>query len=224
MEDKRTIRVTGKGSVRVKPDTTRLTITLRGSYKDYQETLSRSARDTEALKDVLQTLGFDRSELKTLSFDVDTRYESVQDQGRNFRQVFVGYEYIHTAKLDFPSDNELLGRTLYALAASELKPEFRLSYTVKDPEPLKNELLGRAVEDALAKARVLTGAAGVSLRDILNIDYSWGEVAFEVQPLRRSLEADMATGAMNAKASFDMDIEPDDIRVSDTVTVVWEIA
>ena len=81
-----------------------------------------------------------------------------------------------------------------------------------------------AYEDALAKARVLTGAAGVSLRDILNIDYSWGEVAFEVQPLRRSLEADMAAGSMNAKASFDMDIEPDDIRVSDTVTVVWEIA
>ena len=72
MEDKRTIRVTGKGSVRVKPDTTRLTITLRGTYKGYQETLSRSARDMEALKDVLQALGFDRGELKTLSFDVDT--------------------------------------------------------------------------------------------------------------------------------------------------------
>ena len=224
MEDKRTIRVTGKGSVRVKPDTTRLTITLRGTYKDYQETLSRSARDTEALKDVLQTLGFDRGELKTLSFDVDTRYESVQDQGRNFRQVFVGYEYTHMTKLDFPSDNELLGRTLYALAASELKPEFRLSYTVKDQEAVKNELLGRAVEDALAKARVLSQAAGVSLKEILNIDYSWAEVSFEVQPLRRSLEADMATGVMNAKASYDMDIEPDDIRVSDTVTVVWEIA
>ncbi|MBO7668933.1 MAG: SIMPL domain-containing protein [Firmicutes bacterium] len=224
MDNKRTIRVTGKGSVSVKPDTTRLTVTLRGTYKDYQETLSRSARDTEALKDVLQSLGFERGELKTLSFDVDTRYESVQDQGRNFRQVFVGYEYTHMTKLDFPSDNELLGRTLYALAASELKPEFRLSYTVKDQEAVKNELLGRAVEDALAKARVLTRAAGVSLKEILNIDYSWAEVSFEVQPLRRSLEADMATGVMNAKASYDMDIEPDDIRVSDTVTVVWEIA
>lgn len=223
MENTRTIRVTGKGSIRVKPDTTRLTITLRGTYKDYQETLSRSARDTEALKAVLQSLGFERGELKTLSFDVDTKYESVQDHGRNFRQVFVGYEYTHVAKLDFTSDNELLGRTLYALAASELKPEFRLSYTVKDPEPVKNELLGRAVEDALAKAQVLTRAAGVSLKEILNIDYSWGEMVFEVQPLRRSLAADMEE-VMCAKGSFDIDIEPDDIRASDTVTVVWEIA
>ena len=67
MENTRTIRVTGKGSIRVKPDTTRLTITLRGTYEDYQETLSRSARDTEALKDVLQSLGFERGELKTLA-------------------------------------------------------------------------------------------------------------------------------------------------------------
>jgi uncharacterized protein YggE len=35
------------------------------------------------------------------------------------------------------------------------------------------------------------------------------------------MEARMAP--MAAKASYDMDIEPDDIEVSDTVTVVWEI-
>lgn len=28
---------------------------------------------------------------------------------------------------------------------------------------------------------------------------------------------------MNEVGSYDMDIEPDDIEVSDTVTVVWEI-
>lgn len=222
MDKIRTIRVTGKGSIKVRPDTTRLTVTLQGNYKDYQETLSRSAADAEALKDVLQPLGFAREALKTLSFDVDTRYESVQDQGRNFRQVFAGYEYTHIMKLEFPSDNELLGRTLYALGASALHPEFRLSYTVADQEAVKNELLGRAVADAQAKARVLTQAAGVTLRDILRIDYSWGEVRFEVEPLRRSLACNEDT--LMSKGSYDIDIEPDDIQVADTVTVVWEIA
>ena len=37
----RTIRVTGKGQIKVKPDMTRITITLEGLYPDYAETLRR---------------------------------------------------------------------------------------------------------------------------------------------------------------------------------------
>ena len=38
----RTIRVTGNGQIRVKPDMTRITMTLEGLYPDYSETLRRS--------------------------------------------------------------------------------------------------------------------------------------------------------------------------------------
>ncbi len=38
----------------------------------------------------------------------------------------------------------------------------------------KSELLGKAVTDAKEKASVLTQAAGVTLKDIQSIDYSWG--------------------------------------------------
>ena len=75
----RTIRVTGKGQIKVKPDMTRITITLSGLYKDYGETLRRSSDNTEALKDVLSGFGFARSDLKTLSFRVDTEYENYRD-------------------------------------------------------------------------------------------------------------------------------------------------
>jgi uncharacterized protein YggE len=70
---------------------------------------------------------------------------------------------------------------------------------------------------------VLAGAAGVMLKDIQSIDYSWGEINFEVSPMRGDLMVDKRMAPMAAKASYDMDIEPDDIEVSDTVTVVWEI-
>ena len=49
----RTIRVTGKGQIKVKPDMTRITMTLEGLFKDYGETLRHSSEETEALKDVL---------------------------------------------------------------------------------------------------------------------------------------------------------------------------
>ena len=209
--------------MKIRPDMTRITMSLEGVYPDYSETLRRSSQDTEQLKDVLSAFGFERGDLKTLNFAVDTEYESYQDKGV-YKQRFVGYKFHHVMKVEFASDNDRLGKVLYALANCPVKPEFRISYTVKDPEAAKNELLGKAVSDAKDKASVLTGAAGVTLKDIQSIDYSWGEIDFEVRPMNRALVADACMAPMDAGAgSYDMDIEPDDIEVSDTVTVLWEI-
>ena len=198
----RTIRVTGKGQIKVRPDMTRITLSLEGTYPEYGEALRRSSQDTEQLKDLLTGFGFERSDLKTLNFHVDTEYESYKDRGA-YKQRFVGYKYHHAMKVEFESDNERLGKVLYALAHSPVRPEFRLSYTVKDPEAAKNELLGKAVTDARA----------------------WGQINFEVQPMNRMLMSEeCCDSAINEVGSYDMDIEPDDIEVSDTVTVVWEIA
>ncbi len=218
----RTIKVTGKGNLKVKPDMTRVTMTLEGVYPEYEETLQKSAQDTECLKEVLGKLGFAKSDLKTLSFNVDTKQENYRDKHNEWKQRFVGYEFHHIMKLEFDSDNALLGKVLFALANAPVRPEFRLSYTVKDKEKAKNELLGKAVADAKEKAEVLAQAAGVTLNSLINIDYSWNELDIEVRPMNRAVFA--ARCATSAKEeSYDMDIEPDDIDISDTVTIVWEI-
>ena len=84
---------------------------------------------------------------------------------------------MHRMKLEFPADNKRLGKILYALAHCSVSPEFTIEYTVADPGKSKNELLGAAVKDSQAKASVLAEAAGVNLGKIINIDYSWGDVA-----------------------------------------------
>lgn len=224
MANSRIIRVTGKGNIKVKPDMTRITITLEGCYADYGETLKKSTEDTEALKKLLKKYDFESSDVKTLSFNVDTKYESYQAYDKSWKQRFVGYEFRHVLKIEFDSDNDRLGKIMYSLANAEMiRPEFHLSYTVKDREASKNELLGKAVADAKAKAAVLTQASGVTLRDIQSIDYSWGEIDFEISPMRGNVLMDCCEdGEMLGK--YEMDLEPDDIEVSDTVTVVWEIA
>ena len=218
----RTIRVTGRGQIFVKPDTTRITVTLSGLHKDYGETLRRSSEDTEALRDVAAVFGFAPSDLKTLRFGVDTEYERYQEKG-DWKRRFVGYKFTHALKVEFDSDNSRLGKVLFALANCQLHPEFSLSYTVKDPEAVKNELLGKAVQDAVAKAGVLSGAAGLKLGAIQSVDYSWGQINLEIEPMDRCMAlSEMAAPVCNG--SYDMDIEPDDIDVQDTVTVVWEIS
>ena len=95
----RTIRVTGKGMLKVRPDMTRIVITLEGTNMDYGDTLKESAWDTEQLKDTLEPFGFEREELKTLSFSVDTEYESykVKDE---YKRRFAGYKFTHVLKLE----------------------------------------------------------------------------------------------------------------------------
>ncbi|MBP3324796.1 MAG: SIMPL domain-containing protein [Coprococcus sp.] len=217
----RTIRVTGKGQISVKPDMIRLMLTLEDKRETYEETLEQSTVQVEMLKDCFEKLGFERTDLKTLNFNVDTEYESYQDRDKSWKRRFMGYKFVHNMKIEFDADNKRLGQVLYALAHSLVQPEFRINYTIKDTEAAKNQLLGKAVEDSREKARVLTEAAGVKLGDIITIDYSWGEITFLAEPMARSMS--LAEECCMAGGSYDIDIEPDDIDVSDTVTVVWQI-
>ena len=217
----RTIRVTGKGQISVKPDLIRLMLTLEDKRENYEETLEQSTVQVEMLKDCFEKLGFERTDLKTLNFNVDTEYESYQDRDKSWKRRFMGYKFVHNMKIEFDADNKRLGQVLYALAHAPVQPEFRINYTIKDTEKAKNQLLGKAVADSKEKARVLTEAAGVKIGDIITIDYSWGEITFLAEPMARNMS--LAEECCMAGDSYDIDIEPDDIDVSDTVTVVWQI-
>ena len=218
----RTIRVTGKGRIFVKPDTIRLQITQESVENTYEGAVRESAEKKRQLNDALEKFGFAGNDLKTLYFNVDTEYESYQDKNKCWKKRLVGYKYTHRMKLEFPSDNKLLSRVLLAVARCPGKPEFTISFTVADKEAAKNELLAKAVEDSKAKAAVLTAAAGVQLKEVLTIDYSWGEMDFVTRPMNEKICVSMADGMDDA--GIDMDIEADDIDVTDTVTVVWAIA
>lgn len=185
----RTIRVTGKGKLSVKPDAIRLRINMEGIYPEYDETLRKSSEVVELLKDLVEKQG---------------------------------YKYVHRMKIEFPADNERLGKMLYALAHCPASPEFSIEYTVADPEASKNELLGKAVKNSLKKASVLAEASDVKLGKIISIDYSWGEIDFVSKPLQE-MSLRCCEPEVSYSASYDMDIEPDDIDITDTVTVVWAL-
>ncbi len=75
----RTIRVTGKGKISVKPDTIRLIMTVEGTNKVYDKVVKESAEKTEKIKDMFENLGFEREKVKTI--DIPT------EQKLNFRLI-----------------------------------------------------------------------------------------------------------------------------------------
>lgn len=218
----RTIRVTGKGKISVAPDMIRLLITQSSVERSYEGAIRESADRKNELNAALSRLDFKKEDLKTLYFDVNTEYESYQAKDKSWKRRLVGYKYTHRMKLEFSKESNLLGKVLGTVAGITGETEFSLQYTISNPEAAKNELLGKAVEDSKAKAKVLTEAAGVELGNILTIDYSWGEIDFVSRPTGDVMlrECCMEEGYDN---SIDIDIEADDIDVTDTVTVVWAI-
>ena len=217
----RTIKITGKGEVSMTPDVCRLIITISGIDKTYNKAVEMSSKDTNVLRETIEALGFDRKDLRTKSFSIDARYGSVKDADGNYETVFRGYEYTHVQSLEFPADNKVLGDVLSAMMDSGVGPTFRITYTVSDPESFRQEMMRKAVADAKAKAELLADAAGVVLKGIESINYSWSSYEFTWEPMYDDLA--MSEGFVMNK-SLSMDIEPEDIRKSDTVTIVWEIA
>ena len=212
-----TICVTGRGLIRLKPDTMRVTITLEGVESDHAKTLARSSSETERIRAALADAGFLREDLKTVQFRVEPEYEGYQEQGV-YRQRFVGFRSRHELKIEFPFDNDRLGGVFSAIAEAKLSPELSVAYTVRDREAAKNALLGLAVADARAKAEALTAASGVKLLGVRHIRYAMNENEFAVHPI--------ACGGVMRKMSadsFSPEIVPEEIEAEDTVTIVWEI-
>lgn len=59
----RTMRITGKGHLSVKPDTVRLIMTIEGMKEEYDVALAESTNMTEHLKQMFSDLGFERKDI-----------------------------------------------------------------------------------------------------------------------------------------------------------------
>ena len=212
----REIIVKGIGKVSAAPDLLIIEMALESKRMDYEETMQQAADMIDSLRAAIESVGHDGRELKTTSFNINTRYESYRESGGH-KQRFAGYVCSHKLKLEFDLDMKKLGVTLSAIAGCKANPDFSIKFSVSDPNAVSEQLLASAVENAKAKAEILAESAGVKLGAIQRIDYNWGELQ-----LYSNTNMDLMCCA-ETSGSYDMGIEPEDIDLTDTVTVVWEI-
>lgn len=214
----RTLTVKGSGGLKTPPDLIAINMILTTTSMDYDETNDRAAKDVEAIRNAVVAAGHNSKALKTTNFNIKTEYESIQDRAGNWRQKFKGYTCTHNLKLEFDLDMKRLGETIAAISQSQTTPNFSILFSIKDKTAVETEILKRAVANATEKAAILAKASGVSLVGIKHIDYSWNEVRLysdtklsEIgEPVGRTLYSSM-------------DIQPEDVEVNDTVTIIWEI-
>lgn len=215
----RVITVKGIGKVSAKPDLVVLKMSLRAHEMEYERAMEQAAWQVNRLKECLEGIGFERDAVKTSNFDVDTDYASVEDSKGKYKRVFNGFVCKHRLKIEFDFDVVRLAQALSAVAGCTANPELSISFTVKDRNGINEELLRSAATNARSKAEILCEASGVKLGQLMKIDYNWGEIS-----VFSRTRYDMEDSCIGMCADSSIDIEPEDIDVSDTATFVWEIA
>ena len=216
----RTITVKGIGRVTIPPNYVVISMSLEAQAMEYEETMEQAAQQIDYLNSSLEAVGFEKKSVKTTSFNVSIDYERVKDKNGNYKSVFNGYICRHRLKVEFDFDTRRMAQTLCEISKCLAKPELTIAFTVKDPSAVNKELLKSATVNAKEKAAILCEASNVRLGDLLTIDYNWGELNI-ISNTDYMLEERCMGMPMGGMA--DIDIEPDDIDVSDTATFVWEI-
>lgn len=217
----KTITIKGIGKLSLKPDQVVVSLTLKATDKNYDKAMNTAAKHLEQLRGALVGIGFTKDDLKTTNFNVGTEYESERDKNGNYKRIFIGYSVTHKLKLEFDFDSQRLSQTLGAIAACIAEPELNVQFTVKDKESVNAALLENACVNAKANAGILAKASGVTLGDLISIDYNWGELHL-FSPTQYDMED--ACMRLSSAAPTSIEIEPDDIDISDSVTFVWEIS
>ncbi len=215
----RTITVTGSSVLKIRPDSTLISLSLSGFDGNYERTLQRASNAISLVKSIVKDFGFDRRDIKTTYFDIREKYETYYEEGRSYRK-FIGYEYDEKCAFSFDIDNKLLGRILYALNYSHEKPEIDIKFYLKDMESAKDKLLSECVRTARRKAETMASAASLSLKEILNIDY--GQIDIRIRNSRSNFEM-LSAAPCSGGDSYDIDIEPDDLKIEDSVTIVYRV-
>ena len=214
----RLITVKGIGNISVTPDLIIITMNLVSHKYNYDETMKLATESVNELEKAIEEVGFNKKDLKTTNFNITTSYKSYYDENNNYKSKFDGYKCEQDLKLEFDLDMEILSKVITAITKSKVEPRFNIRFSVKDKDEINKELLIKATENARSKAEVLTKAAIVTLGRLVSIDYNWSEIN-----IYSNTTYEIENKSYAIAETYAPSIEPEDIKISDTVAFVWEI-
>lgn len=213
--EKRVIIVKGTGTASRAVDLVTISTTISSLDKNYENAFYQTNNKTNKFINALLDIGHIEEDIKTTDFNVKRRDERYEDARGNYKYRFLGFEVSHKIKIDFYFDKKFLSKTINKISATDVHSTLSFSFSVKDQDSLKKLVLKNAALNAKEKANILAIASGVSLGDVLKINYNWEEINF----YSRSNFDIIANYNMDMDAS----INPEDVEVEDTVTIIYEI-
>lgn len=214
-----TITVTGYAEMKIRPDTTKVSLDLSSIHKNYDDAIRIASKNVEEIKEIIILNGFKNDDLKTTNYSIKPRYENYKADDGSYKSRQIGYEYNEALEFSFSNDNVLLGKLLYEISNSKLNAIIKLSFFNSNIEELKDELLAKCVRSAKKKAIILADSANVLLGEIINIEHG----DYHINYFNDEYEMGANQDNIFLARSYDVNINPDDIKLKDKVTITWEL-
>jgi uncharacterized protein len=208
--------VSGEGVVAAAPDMAVISLSVLREGATAREALDAN---TNAMNDVMaamKTFGIADKDLQTSGFSIQPRYV-YPDPNKNetFPPKITGYAVINSLGVRL-RDLSKVGEVLDQSVTLGVNEGGNVTFVKDDASEILEEARKKAVEDAIAKAKTLSSAAGVSVGRILEMS----EQAFQLGPMPM-MQAEMTMAKSADSTPVPIAAGENSYRV--TVNVTFEI-
>lgn len=162
------ISVTGKGEEVIIPDIATFSFSITEEAKTVGEAQTKATNKTNATLKALEDNKIEKKDIKTISYNINPKYEYVQtlctanSVCRSGKQVLVGYEVSQTIEVKV-RDIDKAGALFETVGSLGVQNVNSLTFSIDDIETVKAKARTTAIDDAKAKAKVLSKQLGVRL-------------------------------------------------------------
>ena len=162
-----TISVSGKGEVFAVPDTGEFMVTVREEAETVEFAQSEATKKINAVIEYLKGAGVEEKDIKTVSYNVNPKYEWSQGQCVNGycppgKQELLGFEVSQSLSVKV-RDTKKAGELLSGVGSKGASEVSGLSFTIDDEDALRAEAREMAIDEAQEKADMLAAQLGVTV-------------------------------------------------------------
>ncbi len=210
----RTIRVSGVGESRARPDAARMSFAVETFAATAREAGQENAGIMERVVQALEAAGVSRTDIETSAYSVFPEYVEPRP-GEPAAERIRGYRATNQVRIltrELPRIGDLIDLALGA-GANRVNGVF---FELREAEAVQAEAMRQAVRTARVSAETIAAALGVRLGEVL--DASSG-----VQPVRPVPYALERAQAMMGDAVASTPIEPGEQTVQANVSLVFAI-
>jgi uncharacterized protein len=202
------LTVQGDGKVTASPDMATIVLGVETQNASAAGAVRENAGLMNKTINALKAAGIAENNIQTSSFSLTTMPEDQPKtaSGKPKAPVFLATNQV-TVKLNNTTE---VGSVLDAAVSAGSNSIQQVSFDLRDPRPQNDRAMTLAIEDAQRQAEVAANAAGVKLGRVLEITEGYGYVA------------PTAKGALFANVATP--IQPGELEVSASVTVIYEIS
>ena len=190
------IIVSGEGEATAAPDLAMLTLSVMREAKTARAALDANNDAMAAVIAAMKSAGIADRDLQTAGIQINPRYNYTNDPDGTQKAELVAYQVTNTLSVrvrDIDKTGEILDKAV-TLGVNE---GGGISFTNVDPSTVITQARKKAVSDAMAKAKTLAEAAGVSVGKVVEIS----EQSYAPQPMPMSAKSfDSARAAVPIQA------------------------